>query len=124
VPVVVALNRFSKDTQREIDLVIEVAKQNGAFDAVLCENYAKGGEGCRDLADAIIRASTNDEEQGKFKYLYDVKMDIVEKIRTIAQQIYSAKDIELSELAKSKIKLFIELVSLPMCLLFRFLLSK
>lgn len=107
-PVVVALNRFNKDTQKEIDLVIDIAKQNGAFDAVLCENYSKGGEGCRDLAEAVVRASTSAEEQGKFKYLYDVEMNIVEKIRTIAQQIYSAKDIELSEQAKNKIKLFIE----------------
>ena len=109
VPVVIALNKFNKDTQAEIDLVIESAKQNGAFDAVLCENWEKGGQGGVKLAEAVIRAS---DKKSEFKFLYELSMPIEEKIRCIAQNIYKAKDIQLSELALKKIELFKKQVSL------------
>ena len=66
VPVVVALNKFSKDTQSEIDLVVQIAKENGAFDAVLTENWEKGGEGGAQLAQAVVNA-TNQENKKEFK---------------------------------------------------------
>jgi formyltetrahydrofolate synthetase len=102
VPVVVALNKFSKDTAAEIELVLSMAKENGAFDAVLCENWEKGGEGGVALAEAVIRAS---QAGSHFKFLYDLSLPVEDKIRTIAQTIYRAKDIELSELAQKKIDL-------------------
>jgi formyltetrahydrofolate synthetase len=102
VPVVVALNKFSKDSQAEIELVLRMAKENGAFDAVLCENWEKGGEGGVQLAEAVIRASN---WRSDFKFLYELSLPIEEKIRTIAQSIYRAKDIELSELARKKIEI-------------------
>lgn len=101
IPVVVALNKFSKDTQNEIDLVLKIAKENGAFDAILCENWEKGGGGGAALAEAVIRSS---KAQSQFNFLYELSLPIEEKIRTIAQQIYCAKDIELSELAQKKIE--------------------
>jgi methylenetetrahydrofolate dehydrogenase (NADP+)/methenyltetrahydrofolate cyclohydrolase/formyltetrahydrofolate synthetase len=103
IKVVVALNKFSKDTQAEIDLVLNTAKQNGAFDAVLCENWEKGGEGGVPLADAVIRASS---QESQFKFLYDLELPIEEKIRIIAREIYHAKDIQLSELARQRIETF------------------
>jgi methylenetetrahydrofolate dehydrogenase (NADP+)/methenyltetrahydrofolate cyclohydrolase/formyltetrahydrofolate synthetase len=102
VPVVVALNKFSKDTQSEIDLVVQIAKENGAFDAVLTENWEKGGEGGAQLAQAVVNA-TNQENKKEFKFLYELNEPIEEKIRAIAQKIYSAQDIKLSELAQKKI---------------------
>lgn len=110
IPVVVALNRFSKDTQNEIDLVIKIAKENGAFDAVLCENWAKGGAGGVKLAEAVVRASKSKESN--FRFLYDLELPIEEKIRIIAQKIYSAADIKLSELAQQRIDLFKRQVSI------------
>lgn len=102
VPVVVALNKFSKDTQAEIDLVLEISKQNGAFDAVLSENWEFGGAGAVKLAESVMRAS---QEQSQFKFLYELSLPIEEKIRAIAQNIYAAKDIELSEQAQKKIEI-------------------
>lgn len=110
VPVVVALNKFSKDTQSEIDLVIRIAKENGAFDAMLCENWEKGGEGGVALGEAVVRASKN-QNRDDFKFLYDLKEPIEEKIRTIAQKIYHAQDIKLSELAQKKIDILKKQVS-------------
>ena len=115
IPVVVALNKFSKDTQAEIELVLKLSKENGAYDAILCENWEKGGEGSKALAEAVVRAS---KEQSQFKFLYDLNLSIEDKIRTIAQQIYAAKDIELSELAKKRIELFDKqgFQNLPICM--------
>ena len=104
----VALNKFSKDTQNEIDLVLRICKENGAFDAVLCENWEKGGLGGVSLAQvyfnenkkefknknsfqkdfisqSVIEAS-NKKNQKEFKFLYELEEPIEEKIRTIAQK--------------------------------------
>lgn len=102
VPVVVALNKFSKDTPAEINLVLEMSKQNGAFDAVLSENWEFGGAGALKLAEAVIRAS---QQPSQFKFLYELSLPIEEKIRAIAQNIYCAKDIQLSEQAQNKIEI-------------------
>jgi formyltetrahydrofolate synthetase len=109
VPVVVALNKFSKDTKAEIDLVLSISKENGAFDAVLSENWEFGGEGSVNLAQAVIRAS--EQATNEFKFLYELSMPIEEKIRTIAQKIYAAKDIQLSEIAQKKIEILKKQVS-------------
>ena len=109
VPVVVALNKFSKDTQAEINLVIQTCKENGAFDAILCENWEKGGEGAKSLAEAVVKAS---KQQAEFKFLYDLNFSIEEKIRIIAQKIYCAKDIEISEMAQKRIDLLTKQVYL------------
>lgn len=101
VPVVVALNKFVKDTQNEIDLVLRIAKENGAFDAVTGENWEKGGAGGVELGKAIIEAS---KQKSEFKFLYDLTLPIEDKIRAIAQQIYCAADIELSETALKQIE--------------------
>lgn len=101
VPVVVALNKFVKDTQNEIDLVLRIAKENGAFDAVTGENWEKGGAGGVELGKAVIEAS---KQKSQFKFLYDLTLPIEDKIRAIAQQIYCAADIELSKTALKQIE--------------------
>jgi methylenetetrahydrofolate dehydrogenase (NADP+)/methenyltetrahydrofolate cyclohydrolase/formyltetrahydrofolate synthetase len=103
IPVVVALNRFSKDTEAELNLVLELAKKNGAFDAVLCEHFSEGGAGAVHLAQSVINASNSEKD---FKFLYDLNLSIEEKIRTIAKEIYRANDIELSTFAQERIDLF------------------
>lgn len=89
VPVVVALNRFSKDSPNEIALALRIAKENGAFDAVMCENWEKGGAGGVELGKAVIAASK--AKGNEFKFLYDLKLPVEDKIRKIAQDIYGAK---------------------------------
>ena len=99
----VALNRFHKDTEAELNLVLEIAKKNGAFDAVLCEHFSEGGAGAVNLAKAVLEASNSERN---FKFLYDLNLPIEEKIRTIAKEIYRASDIELSAFAQERIDLF------------------
>lgn len=115
VPVVVALNVFKTDTRAEIDLVCELAKRAGAFDAVPCYHWSAGGKGSVDLARAVREAAN---KRSRFQFLYDVQLPIVEKIRTIAQAVYGAKDIELSPEAQSKIDRYTQqgFGNLPICM--------
>nr|XP_040016766.1 monofunctional C1-tetrahydrofolate synthase, mitochondrial isoform X1 [Gasterosteus aculeatus aculeatus] len=115
VPVVVALNVFKTDTQAEIDLVCQIAKECGASDAVPCHHWAQGGRGSLDLARAVNEAASR---PGNFQFLYDIEMPITEKIRTIAQKVYGADDIELSPEAKDKIDYYNKqgYGSLPICM--------
>ncbi|XP_053238142.1 monofunctional C1-tetrahydrofolate synthase, mitochondrial [Podarcis raffonei] len=115
VPVVVALNVFSTDSPAEIDLVCEIAKQSGASDAVPCSHWSYGGRGAVELAQAVRRAAN---QQNSFRYLYDLELPIVEKIRMIAQKIYGAEDIELSPTAQSQINRYTQqgFGNLPICM--------
>ena len=101
VPVVVAINVFVTDTQEELDEMVKLSKQAGAFDAVLCRHWAEGGAGAVDLAKAVERAT---ESPSNFSFLYDLDLSIEDKIRTIAQKIYGADDIELLPEAVTKIE--------------------
>ncbi|XP_048457375.1 monofunctional C1-tetrahydrofolate synthase, mitochondrial [Rhincodon typus] len=115
IPVVVAVNVFKTDTKAEIDLACQIAKQSGAYDAVPCNHWTIGGRGSLQLAEAVRQAA---EQKSSFDYLYDLKMPIVEKIRTIAQKVYGAEDVELSPQAQSKVDLYISqgFGELPICM--------
>ncbi|XP_060096806.1 monofunctional C1-tetrahydrofolate synthase, mitochondrial [Heteronotia binoei] len=115
VPVVVALNVFRTDSPAEIDLVCEIAKQSGASDAVPCNHWSDGGRGAVELAQAVRRAAN---KQNTFRYLYDLELPIVEKIRIIAQNVYGAQDIELSPAAQSQIDRYSQqgFGNLPVCM--------
>uniref|UniRef100_A0A3P8TFL9 formate--tetrahydrofolate ligase n=1 Tax=Amphiprion percula TaxID=161767 RepID=A0A3P8TFL9_AMPPE len=115
VPVVVALNVFKTDTQAEIDLVCQIAKECGASDAVPCHHWAQGGRGSVELAKAVDEAANR---PSNFQFLYNTEMPIVEKIRTIARKVYGADDVELSPEAKSKIDYYNQqgYGSLPICM--------
>ncbi|XP_069788370.1 monofunctional C1-tetrahydrofolate synthase, mitochondrial isoform X2 [Narcine bancroftii] len=115
IPVVVAVNVFKTDSEAEIELVCEIAKDSGAYDAVPCNHWATGGRGAVQLAEAVRKAA---EQKGNFKYLYDPEMPMVKKIRTIAQKVYGAEDIELSAQAQSKVDLYTSqgFGKLPICM--------
>lgn len=115
IPVIVAINRFSGDTDKEIDFVKKKAKEFGAHDCCVSEVWAKGSRGGLDLAKSIIKAA---DLPKKFKFLYPLDMSIKEKIRIIATKIYGAKDVEYSDLAESKIKLYTQRGwnNLPICM--------
>ena len=105
VPVVVAVNRFSCDTDAEVDLVRKHAIAAGAEDAVSCFHWAKGGLGALDLAKVVVKAVEKPQNEG-FKFLYDLDKSIEDKITIIAKEMYGADGIELSDLAKNKIETY------------------
>uniref|UniRef100_A0A8C3SKC2 formate--tetrahydrofolate ligase n=2 Tax=Chelydra serpentina TaxID=8475 RepID=A0A8C3SKC2_CHESE len=115
VPVVVALNVFKTDSHAEVDLVCEIAKQSGAFDAVPCNHWSAGGRGAVELAQAVRKAAS---QENSFKYLYNLELPIIEKIRIIAQKVYGAEDIELSPVAQSQISRYSKqgFGNLPICM--------
>ncbi|XP_014661835.1 PREDICTED: C-1-tetrahydrofolate synthase, cytoplasmic-like [Priapulus caudatus] len=115
VPVIVAVNSFATDTQNEVELVKKLAKENGAFDAVICTHWAHGGKGAKDLAEAVIRAT---DVPSNFKFLYDLQMPMREKIKTIACEIYGADDVEFSDEAETSMDRYIKqgFNDLPICM--------
>ena len=115
VPVVVAINRFFTDTEKEITLVQKKAKEFGAEEAVVSEVWEKGGEGGKDLASAVIKAS---EKPNNFRFLYSLDSSIKDKIYTIATKIYGAKDVQYLPPAEEKIKIYTNLGwdKLPICM--------
>ncbi|MCF7875675.1 formate--tetrahydrofolate ligase [Candidatus Bipolaricaulota bacterium] len=115
VPVVVAVNRFHTDTDKEVELVKEKAMEAGAFDAVESNHFTDGGEGAVDLAEATVAAS---EEESDFEFLYDLDKSIKEKIETIAKEIYGADGVDYSSKAEKQIDDYEEsgFGDLPICM--------
>uniref|UniRef100_A0A8C2D8I6 formate--tetrahydrofolate ligase n=1 Tax=Cyprinus carpio TaxID=7962 RepID=A0A8C2D8I6_CYPCA len=115
VPVVVALNVFKTDTQAEIELVCRIAEASGASAAVQCHHWSRGGRGSVELAQAVKKVAS---QKNNFQFLYNLQDSIVEKIRTIAQKVYGADDIELSPEAQAKIDYYNQqgFGALPICM--------
>ena len=115
VPVVVAVNRFPTDTDAEVALVRDKVNEAGGEGAVVSDHYTHGGEGARELAEAVVAAC---EKPSDFKLLYPDEMSIKDKILTIATKVYNAKDVTYSELAERQIASYERagLSSLPMCM--------
>jgi formate--tetrahydrofolate ligase len=115
VPVVVAINKFSSDTDKEIELVKKQAVEFGAQDCQLSEVWAKGSKGGLDLGKAVIKASNQSKD---FKFLYPLDIPIKEKIEIIATKIYGAKDVEYTQEAQEKIRQFEKngWGNLPLCM--------
>jgi formyltetrahydrofolate synthetase len=103
VRVVVAANRFSADTDREIDVVRQAAIEAGAEGAYEIQVWAKGGPGGVKLAEAVVAAA---EKPSEFKFLYPDDWTIEKKIETIATKIYGAKGVDFAPAAKAKIELY------------------
>ncbi len=114
-PVVVAINHFVNDTDREIELVRKIAIEAGAEDAVLSEVWGKGGEGGKALAEAVVKAC---DKPNDFHFLYPLDIPIKEKIEIIATEIYGADGVDYSPVAEAKIKLYnkMGLSDLPICM--------
>ena len=115
VPVVVAINKFTTDTDKEIELIRQKALQAGAEDAVLSNVWEQGGEGGKELAQAVVKAC---DKKSKFSFLYPLEAPIKEKIHAIATKIYGAKNVSYSSAAEDKIKLYSGLGwdKLPVCM--------
>ncbi len=100
VPVVVALNRFTSDTDEELRCVLDAAKQWNAR-AALSDVWAKGGEGGEEVAREVL--AVLDERKASFKPLYDVALPIKQKIETIAREIYGAAGVDYAGPAEKNI---------------------
>ncbi|MDA3809155.1 MAG: formate--tetrahydrofolate ligase [Spirochaetaceae bacterium] len=115
IPVVVAINTFPTDTPAEQEIIKKKAMEAGAFNAVVANHWADGGEGAADLARSVIKAC---ESPSDFKFLYPLEKTIKEKIEILATEMYGADGVEYSAEANKKIKQFTDLgySNLPICM--------
>ena len=113
VPVVVAINRFGNDTDKELAFVEDYCKKLGA-DFALSEVFAKGGEGGIELAEKVAQAV---EKPSEFKTLYPDDMPIKEKIQTIATNIYGADGVIYTAQAQKALAEIekLDTANLPVC---------
>src|ERR687888_2799379 len=100
---VISINRFSADTDAEIALVKEKCKALGV-EALMADHWAEGGKGAADVARAVVRVI--ESGRSKMKLLYPDDMPLVEKIRTIAREIYRAKDIDAPKAVRDQLAAF------------------
>ncbi len=101
VNVVVAINKFVTDSDKEIELVQNTCKELGA-DCALCECWAKGGEGSVELANAVLAAM---DKPSNFRMCYDDDMSMKEKINAVATKIYGASSVKYSAKAEQSLDL-------------------
>ncbi len=112
---VVVINSFPTDTPGEIELIKERGLKAGASSVVTHQGWEKGGEGCIELARAVIEATI---KENNFHYLYPLEATIKEKIETIATKIYGADGVTYLPQAEKNIKLFQSagFAGLPICM--------
>jgi formate--tetrahydrofolate ligase len=103
IPVVVAVNRFTADTDKEVELVRKIAVEAGAEGAFCSDVWAKGGPGGAELAEAVVGAC---EKPSNFKLTYEDDAPIMAKIEAICKNIYGAAKVTFSAKVKKKIKLY------------------
>jgi formate--tetrahydrofolate ligase len=99
-PVVVAMNRFFTDTQAETDFVIQAVEKAGSK-AVFTDVFLKGGEGGKELAQAVVEAC---EIPSTMEYAYDLNDGVCQKIENVAKRVYGADGVDFSDEALAKIK--------------------
>jgi formate--tetrahydrofolate ligase len=115
VPVVVALNRFSGDTDAEVEAVRETLAPHGV-DAITCTHWADGGAGAEDLARKVKELA--DSGVADFKPIYGDDLPLFDKIRVIAKTIYHADDATAPAGIKNQLKTWEDmgLGNLPICI--------
>src|SRR5881394_1765197 len=99
-PVIVALNRFGSDTDRELDLIKDKMAHHGAK-VILARHWAEGGKGATDVAKEVVRLC---EEPNSFKYVYEESAPLWDKMKAIATKIYGASDITADSKVRAQIK--------------------
>ena len=112
--VIVAINKYTHDTQKEIDFLQNKLQEKG-IGLSLVESWEKGGEGAQDLAKQIVELV---EKPSNFTFAYELDKTIEEKIEQIATKVYGAEGVEFSEDALQKIKEITNLGygKLPVCI--------
>ena len=114
-PVVVAINRRSSDSDAELQMVADFAARAGVRVA-LCEVWARGGAGGEVLAREVL--ALLDGQTASFRPLYDVQRPIREKIDTIAKQVYGADGVDILPAAQRSIDYLesIGMANTPVCM--------
>jgi formate--tetrahydrofolate ligase len=112
---VISINRFSADSDAEIALVEEHAKKLGV-EAIMADHWAEGGAGAADVARAVVKVA--ESGKSKLKLLYPDEMPLIEKIRTIAKEIYRAADIDVHKPVRDQLAQFEQMGygNLPVCM--------
>jgi formate--tetrahydrofolate ligase len=112
---VVSINRFSADSDAEIALVKNACAKLGV-ESLMADHWAEGGKGAADVARAVVKIA--DSGKSKLKLLYQDEMPLVEKIRTIAKEIYRAKDIAADRPVREQLTQFEQMGygNLPVCI--------
>ena len=112
--VIVAINKYVQDTEKEIEFLREKLKEKGV-QLSLVEGWAKGGNGAIDIAEKLVELT---EKESKLNYSYDLEESIKEKINKVATKIYGAKGVEYSEEALKQIEQIEKMgySKLPVCI--------
>jgi formate--tetrahydrofolate ligase len=112
---IISINRFSADTDAEIKLVREACARLGV-ECLMADHWAMGGEGAADVARAVVKVC--DEGKSRLKLLYPDEMPLFEKVRTIAKEIYRAKDVTADKSVKDQLRQWEEMGygKLPICI--------
>ena len=100
---VISINRFSADSAAEIELVKSACAGLGV-ECQMSDHWAMGGDGATDTAHAVVRIA--EKGAGRLKFIYPDDMPLFEKIRTIAQEIYRAKDVTADKAVKDQLTAF------------------
>ena len=101
VPVVVAINHFVTDTDAEVEAIKAYAKSQGS-EAILCQHWAKGSEGTKDLANRVVEIV--EEGGAQFAPLYPDEMSLFEKIETVAKRVYRADEVFADKKIRDQLK--------------------
>ena len=114
IPLVVSINHFVTDTDAEIKMIEDNCRALGV-NVVIADAWAKGGDGTLDLAKEVVKLA---DQPSEFHELYTLDQTPEEKIRTIATQVYGAKDVSFSNKAKKQLRQFTEFGwnDLPVCI--------
>ncbi|HAW21322.1 MAG TPA: formate--tetrahydrofolate ligase [Flavobacteriales bacterium] len=115
VPAVVAINKFTLDTQEELDIIAEACAAKGVK-AVLSDHWGKGGEGAEELARHVAELADGFDEP--FNPIYPLDETVENKIEMIAKRIYGAEAVDYTAKAKSDLKKIVDLglTKLPICI--------
>ncbi len=100
---VVAINHFITDTDKEVKLIQEYCSKLGVK-VSLCTHWSNGGKGTEDLAKNVIEACKKNNKEN-FKYLYKDETPILKKVETIAKEIYGASGIEFDDKVKEQVNI-------------------
>lgn len=115
VPVVVAINHFTSDTEQEVAALQDYAKGLGV-EAILCRHWAEGGAGIEGLAHAVAKLADSDEAH--FQPLYPDDMSLTDKIETVAKRMYRAGAVTVDKVAAEQLAQFEAMGygALPVCI--------
>ena len=114
--VIVALNKYSQDTEKEIHFIEEKLQEQN-IEMSLVEGWEKGSEGAKDIANKIVQVA-EEKPEAKLQLTYEDEDSIKEKIRKVATKIYGAKEVEYTDIANRSIEQIEKLGygNLPICI--------